>query len=103
MRILSLYQVDLPIAVPVFQLLLTFDRIRHILKHLITNESICRIARAKAFDRFRAMLKYPPFNVRCHPDVERAAWLAGQEVDARLLGHDVCISAVHGEEELVSE
>lgn len=103
MRILSLYEVKLPIAVPVFQLLFAFDRIRHILKHLIANKSICRIARAKAFDRFRAMLKYPPFNVRCHADIKRAAWLAGQDVDARLLGHDVCISGVHGEAELVSE
>ena len=102
MRILSLYQVELPIAMPVFQLLFALDRIRHILKHLIANESICRIARAKAFDRFRAMLKYPPFNVRCHPDVERAARLAGQDIDAWLLGHDVCISGVHGEAELIS-
>ena len=87
---------------PVFQLLFALDRIRHILKHLIANESIRLVARAKAFDRFRAMLKYPPFNVRCHPNVERAARLASQDIDARLLGHDVCISGVHGEAELVS-
>ena len=103
MRILSLYQVDLPIAVPVFQLLFAFNRIRHILEHFVPNESICLVTRAKAFDRFRAMLKYPPFNVRCHPDVERPARLAGQDVDARLLGHDVCISGLHGDAELILE
>ncbi len=102
MRILSLYKVNLPIAVPVFQLLFAFDRIRHILKHFVPNESISLVERAKAFDRFCAMLKYPPFNVRCHPDVERAARLAGKDIDARLLGHDVCISGVHGKAELVS-
>jgi hypothetical protein len=48
------------------------------------------------------MLKQSRLKVGRYADVERAAWLAGEDVDAWLLGHDVCISGLHNCPKLVS-
>ena len=79
-------QIDLPTATPVFQLLLSGDRVGHVAKHLEADKAIHRIFRRISGRQLVAVLEQALDQVRRYAYVERAVRLAGEYVDARLLG-----------------
>ena len=94
-RVFRFDQVDLPIAVPVFQLLLARNRARHIVEHFKADKAIDRILRRISRGQIVAMLVQALDQVRRYADVERAIGLAGEYVDAGLfhLSHGRYMSA----------
>jgi hypothetical protein len=86
-RVVGFNQVDLPVAVPVFQLLFARDGRRHVSEEFVTDKPINGVARRETFDRASAMLVEARDQVGRHADVERTVMLAGEDVDAGLFGH----------------
>lgn len=84
LRVFGFDQIDLPTAVPVFQLFLARDRTGHIVEHFEADKAVYRIFFRKAFDRTRAMLVQALDQVRRYADVKRAVRLAGEYIDAGL-------------------
>ena len=77
-------QVDLPRTMPVLQLLFPRNRIRHIMKHLKSHQSIDSISRRMPGRQVVAMLMQALKQVRCHTDIKRAIGFAREYIDARL-------------------
>jgi len=86
LRVFRFNQIDLPTTMPVFQLLLSRDRADHVVKHFKTDKAVYRIFRRISGRQFVAVLVKALDQVRCYADVKRAVRLAGEYVDARLLG-----------------
>ena len=89
MRVGRLDEIDLPRTVPVLQLLLASNRSEHIAVHLEPHETLDLVSLCEARrDRF-AMLPQTGFEVGRDADVECAARLACEDVDAgiALAGH----------------
>jgi hypothetical protein len=84
LRIFRFNQVDLPLAVPVFQLLLSRDRTGHVVEHLKADKAIYRILRRISGRQLVAVLVKALDQVRRYANVERATGLAGEYVDAVL-------------------
>ncbi len=81
-RIARLDEVDFPGSVPVLQLLLASDRGAHIAVHLEPDQPLDEMSSGEAESDLFAMLPQAGFKVGGHADVERAARLAGKDVDA---------------------
>jgi hypothetical protein len=88
-RVGRLDQIDLPRTVPVLQLLLAGNRREHVAVHLEPYEPLDLVLLGEAWRHRFAMLPQSLFEVGCYADVECAAWLAGENVDAgvALAGH----------------
>ena len=89
MRVGRLDQIDLPRTVPVLQLLLAGNRREHVAVHLEPHEPLDLVLPGEAWRHRFAMLPQAGFEVGRDADVEGAARLACQNVDARvaLAGH----------------
>jgi hypothetical protein len=94
-------QVDLPLPVPVFQLLLPRDSVGHPVKRYGVNKADRAIIRRKAGRRARPMLVQPRGEVGRYADVQGAALLAGENVNTGLL-HASVGNIQHRHAELVS-
>ncbi len=86
LRVFRLNQIDLPWTMPVFQLFLSRDRVAHVVEYLKSDKVIHGIFRGISGRQFVAMLVQTLDQVRRYADVKRAVRLAGEYVDARLLG-----------------
>ena len=84
LRVFGFDQVDLPTAMPVFQLFLSGDRAGHVVKHLKADKAIYRILRRISGRQFVAVLVQALDQVGRYTNVERAIGLAGEYVDAGL-------------------
>jgi len=84
LRVFRFNQVDLPMAAPVFQLLLAGDRVGHVVEHFKADKSIYRILRRISGRELVAVLVKALDQVRRYANVERAIGLAGEYVDAGL-------------------
>jgi hypothetical protein len=94
-------QVDLPLPVPVFQLLLSCDSVSHPVKRFGVNKADRTIISRKARRRTRPMLVQPRGEVGRYADVQGAALLAGENINTRLL-HANIGNIQHCHAELVS-
>ena len=83
-RVRLVDQIDLPLPVPVLELLLSRDRIGHVTEHLKMDEAIDLMAQGETRRRSAAMLPYPARQVGSHADVKRAVVLAREDIDARI-------------------
>jgi hypothetical protein len=84
LRVILLDQVDLPLPVPVLQLLLARNRFGHPVKRFGVHQADRAIIRRKTWRRSRAVLVQSRCEVGRDADVERAALLAGENVSAGL-------------------
>ena len=84
MRVVSLDQVDLPLTMPVLQLLLAQDRMLHIAQHLVVDEMMDLVPGRKATRSAVAMLPQLLHQVGRNADVKRPSRLACVDVDAEL-------------------
>lgn len=84
LRVFRFNQIDLPLAMPVFQLFLSRDRAVHVVEHLKSDKAIHRIFRGMSGRQFVAMLVKALDQIRRHADIQRAVWLAGEYVDGGL-------------------
>ena len=84
LRVFGFDQVDLPLAVPVFQLFLSRDRARHVVEHFKADKTIYRILRRISGRQLVAVLVKALDQVRRYADVQRTVGLAGEYVDAGL-------------------
>jgi hypothetical protein len=82
--ILALDEIDFPLAMPAFELLLACDGRRHVIKLLKSDKMVDTVALGEAFDRPRPMLPKTRNQIGRDSDVERAIGAAGEDVDARL-------------------
>ncbi|SEJ59482.1 hypothetical protein SAMN05428950_102141 [Sphingomonas sp. OV641] len=83
-RVVSLDQLDLPVAAPAFEALFGHDRCGHRVGRIVPNESLDLVAISEASKRTFAMLNDATEQVGCHADVQRAQIAAGHHVHARL-------------------
>jgi hypothetical protein len=84
LRVVLLDQVDLPLPVPVLQLLLARNRVGHPVKRFGVDQADRAIIRGKTWSRSRAVLVQSRREVGRDADVERSALLAGENVSAGL-------------------
>ncbi len=84
LRILRFNQVDLPRTMPVLQLLFPRNCIRHIIKHLKSNQAIDRTFRRMSGNQIVSVLIKPLKQIRRHADVQRSMGFAREYIDARL-------------------
>ena len=84
LRVFRFNQIDLPLAPPVFQLLLSRDRAGHIVKHFKPDKAIYGIFRRVSGRQAVAMLVKALDQVRGYADAQRAVRLADEYVDAGL-------------------
>ena len=85
LRIMLIDQIDLPRAMPVFQLLFAQDRALHVPKQLKVHQLVDRIFGRMPRRHVIAMLVKPLKQVRGHADIERAVKLTRKDIHARLL------------------
>jgi hypothetical protein len=85
LEIFALNQVDLPLPVPVFQLLFTRDGGGHFVEHLVSDKRVNGITRRMPCDNRVTMLKKSPDEVRRHTNVKHPMRLARQNIYAWLL------------------
>ncbi len=84
--ILRFNQIDLPRAVPVFQLLLARYSIFNIIKYFKTNETMNSIFGRVTGRKVVAVLVKALQQIGSHANIQRPMRLASQYIDARLLG-----------------
>jgi hypothetical protein len=84
MRVMSIDKIDLPWPVPVFQLLLSRYRSRHIGEQFIMNKAVDRIFGRVARRKVVTVLNHALGQIRRHTDVRSAVKAAGKDVDAGL-------------------
>ena len=90
-RIFAFDDVDLPLAVPALELLLARDGGMHVAEQLEPDERVNLIPRSEALHFAGAVLVESSYRVGCYADVQRAIWLACEDVDARLFhGRSEC-------------
>lgn len=77
-------QIDLPVAVPVFQLLLARDGGRHVGEHLEMNETMDCVAFGEATGNVFSVLPQAFHQIGCNSDIQRSAQAAGEDVGAGL-------------------
>ena len=83
-RVVLLDQVDFPLPVPAFELLLTQDRAFHVAEHLEPDQSMDAVLAGEPASDALAMLVKSPHQVAGDADVERPARLARKDIDARV-------------------
>ena len=84
LRVLGVDQVDLPLPMPVLELLLPGNGVFHVAEHLEVDEPVDLVAAGEARQQPLAMLDKPLEQVRSDPDVDRAVVPAREEIDARI-------------------
>ena len=84
MRVGLLDQVDLPLSVPVLELLFSRDRGDHVTVHFKPGQPLDAMLLCKPRHGAFAVLPKPSNKVGCDANVERAARLAGEYVNARI-------------------
>ena len=77
-------QVDLPLPVPVLELLLARDRGDHVAKHLKMDQQVHFVTRRKPRRRRIAVLPKAGDEIGRHADIQRAVVPARQNIDARV-------------------
>ena len=92
MRVGLLDQVDLPLSMPVLELLFARDRGDHVTVHFKPDQPLDAMLLCKPRQGAFAVLPKPSHKVGRDANVERSAWLAGKYVNARIS------FAQHGEE-----
>ena len=83
-RVLAFDQVDLPLPVPVLQLLLPRNGGGHIGEHFEAHEQVDTISVGEAWSLAFAVLPEPCRQIAGDPDVKCAVRFAGKDVDARV-------------------
>ena len=83
-RIRSLDQVDLPCTMPALQLFLARDGVVHPVEELGMDKADRAVSRGKAGRRARAMPPQARREVGRYSDIKRPAFLAGEDVGARV-------------------
>ena len=83
-RVGLLDQVDLPLSVPVLELLFARDRSDHIAVHFKPDQPLDAVPLGKSRQDAFAVLPKPGHKVGRDANVERAARLAGEYVNARI-------------------
>jgi hypothetical protein len=81
MRIVFLYQSDLPIASPSLELLLKADRLGHFAKATEEDEPVNAVGCRKALRTLRLVLSYATLKAVGDANVKGSKLLAGQDVD----------------------
>jgi hypothetical protein len=84
MRVMFVDKVNLPRAMPVFQLFLTQDSVLHVAKHFEMDQPINRISGSKTGRRLISVLPNARNQIRRYTNAQRAIRLAGKDIDARL-------------------
>ena len=87
MRVMLLNQVQLPVAMPALQLLLSQDRSFHSPRLLEMDEPHYTIARRETGHTPTAMLVQTRDQLGRNANIESPAWRAGEDIDARLAIH----------------
>ncbi len=82
--VLALDQVDLPLPVPAFELLLSRDGRNHIAEHFISDEAMDGISAGESLDCSIPVLPQPRDQIAGDADIECTVWLAGEDIDARV-------------------
>ena len=106
LRVFRFDQIDLPTAMPVFQLFLSRDRAGHVVEHFKADKAIYRILRRISGRQLVAVLVKALDQVGRYADVKRAIGLAGEYVDAglfhlshrRYMGAQWTLKQVQGDE-----
>jgi hypothetical protein len=95
LRVFRFDQIDLPTAMPVFDLLFPGYRAGHITEHFKTHQSVNRIFRRVSRHLVLAMLVKALDQVRGYADVKSTVGLACEYLDAWLflLSHGLCMDA----------
>jgi hypothetical protein len=83
-RVRAVDKVDLPVAVPAFQLLLSENGALHVTEHFIVNEAIDLVTRSEAACAAIPVLAEPPHEVGRHTNVYCTVVPAGENIDARV-------------------
>ena len=83
-RVVLVDQIDLPLPMPTFQLLLTEDRRFHRAEQLEVNQRVDGVLRGEAGQGVVAMLPKARDEIGSNADVNRSVGLARKNVDARL-------------------
>lgn len=83
--VLALDQIDLPLPVPAFQLLLSRNGQQHFSEQFKADEMNHVVAAGEAGNLAIAMLVESANEIRGHANIQRAARPAGEDIDARLL------------------
>jgi hypothetical protein len=86
-RVVAFEQIDFPVALPLFDLLLAAERGSRRLVNLKPNESIDLVALGEAGNEFILVLPNSPPEVGCRAEVEGSIRFAGEQVDVE---HRVC-------------
>jgi hypothetical protein len=89
LRVVPFNQVDFPLTVPVLQLLLPRNGVRHPVKRFGVDQADRAIIRRKTWCRPRAVLVQSRCDVGRDADVKRSALLAGENVSAGLSHRNV--------------
>jgi hypothetical protein len=100
-RVVGLDQIDFPLPMPILQLLLARNRVRHPIERLGMDEADHAVVSRKSRRRLVAMLPQSRREVGRDADVERTAFLAGEDVSAGL-SHLSVDTKHHSHAELVS-
>jgi hypothetical protein len=80
-----LNQVDLPLPMPSLQLLFSRNRVCHLTKRLSVDKTECAMVGRKARRGACVVLEEPCGEIGCNANVDRSLFLAGKDVNIRLL------------------
>ena len=83
MRIAAFDQVDLPLAMPAFELLFAQDRWLHFAEQLEMHQAGDAIAAGKPLKRGIAVLRHARGQIGRHADVQCTVGCAGEDIDTR--------------------
>ena len=84
LRVLGVDQVDLPLPMPVLELLFAQDRPLHVAEHLEVDEAVDLVSPCEPRKQSLTMLHQPLQQVRRDADVDRAVVPVRKEIDARV-------------------
>ena len=82
--VLALDQIDLPLPMPAFQLLLAGNGAFHVAEQFVAHEAVDLVATGEAFDGFIAMMPQSANQVAGDAYVKRPMSLTGEDVNAGL-------------------
>ncbi len=85
LRIFLFDQIQLPLSVPLFHLLLSLDRIANVAKPFEVNEQVDAIFFCETFNKSLLMFEDSALNVIRHADVKRSITLARHDIDVVIL------------------
>ena len=89
MWITSLDQIDLPLSVPILELLLARDGAAHVSEQFVVDEAMDVVAPCEAGECTITVLREPGRKIGCNPDVERPIMSARENVGTGLFLPDL--------------